>query len=124
MQLRDASIIVLEEGEKILGQVMLIARRQCADDTEVHRRVARLLRIVEHHEDVAGMHVGVKEIVPKRLREKNLHAVLGQALDVSAAPLQLLDVIDEHTLNALHHHHVVARVIPINLGHVQAAVSR
>ncbi len=58
------------------------------------------------------MHVGVEEIVTERLREKDLHAVLGQALDVRAAPLQLRDVVDQHAVHALHHHHVLARSSP------------
>ena len=48
-------------------------------------RVARILRIVELHENVPGMHVRVEEVVPEHLREKNLHAVLGEPRDIRAA---------------------------------------
>ena len=34
--------------------------------------------IVDEHEDVAGVHVGVEEVVPEHLREEDLHAVLGE----------------------------------------------
>ena len=66
-----------------------------------------------------GMHVGVEEIVAERLREEDLDAVLGQALDVRAAALQLRHVRDQHAAHALHHHHVLAAVVPVHLRHVQ-----
>ncbi len=39
------------------------------------RSVTRMLGIIQQHEDVAGMHVRVKEVVPERLREEDLDAV-------------------------------------------------
>ena len=33
--------------------------------------------------------------------------------------LQLGDVADQHAVDALHHHHVAAAVVPVHLGHVQ-----
>jgi hypothetical protein len=35
VQLRDASVIALEEREEVLGQVVLVARIERADDAEV-----------------------------------------------------------------------------------------
>ena len=75
MQGRDAGVVTVEKRHEIFGQIMLVARLQSADDAEIHRRVARVLRIVDLHEDIAGVHVGVKKIVAEHLREKNLHAV-------------------------------------------------
>ncbi len=62
---------------------MLIAGRQRADDAEIDRGVLRLLGIVQQHEDVARMHVGVEEVVAERLREKDLHAVLRPGAECS-----------------------------------------
>ena len=78
------------------------------DDPEVDRRVARVLRILEADEDVPGVHVGVEEVVAEHLREEDLHAVLGQPLDVRATTPELRDFADQHAVDALHHHHVAA----------------
>ena len=72
VQLRDAPVVAVEHREEILRQIVLVARIERADDAEVDRRVARLLRIVDQHEDVAGMHVGVEEVVAEHLREEDL----------------------------------------------------
>ena len=85
MQPRDAVVVALEESEEVLGQVVLVARIERADDAEIDGRVARMLRVVEQHEDVAGVHVGMKEVVAEHLREEDLDAVLGEPLDVGAA---------------------------------------
>ena len=90
MQPCDAVVIAIEEGEEVLGEVVLVARVERADDAEIDGRVARMLRIVEQHEDVAGVHVGMEEVVPEHLREEDLDAVLGEPLDVGAAAAELV----------------------------------
>ena len=73
---------------------MLIARVERADDAEVHGDVLRLLGVRHVDEDVAGVHVGVKEVVAEHLREEDLDAVLGEPLDVVCRRLQLVDFVD------------------------------
>ena len=70
-------------------------------------------------EDVAGVHVGVKEVVAEHLREEDLDAVLREPLDVRAGAAQRLDVVDLDAEDALHRQHVRAAKIPMDLGHVQ-----
>ena len=72
------AVVAVEEREEVLGEVVLVARLERADDAEIDGRVARVLRVVDLHEDVAGVHVGVEEIVPEHLREEDLDAVLGE----------------------------------------------
>ena len=55
----------------------------------------------------------------EHLREEDLHAVLGEPLDVRAATPELGDLADQHAVDALHHHHVAAAQVPVHLGHVQ-----
>ena len=86
VQLGHAPVVAVEEGQQVLGQVVLVARVERADDAEVHRDIARVRRVVDHHEDVAGVHVGVEEVVAEHLGEEDLHAVLRQQLHVHAAP--------------------------------------
>ncbi len=124
MQLRDAAIVAVEEGHEIFRQIMLIARLQGADDAEIHGGIARISRIIDLHEDIAGVHVGMKEIMAEHLREKDLDAVLGQLGDVRAARPQLLDTADDDAVNALHDHDVLAAVVPVNLRARRAAANR
>ncbi len=92
VQLRHAAVVAVEHGEEILREVVLVARVERTDDAEVDRGVARPRRIVDQHEDVAGMHVGVEEVVAEHLGEEDAHAVLGQQLDVGAGAAQPLHV--------------------------------
>ena len=119
----DAPVIAIEHREEILGEVVLVARIERADDAEVDRRIARIGRIVDEHEDVAGVHVGVEEVVAEHLREEDLHAVLGELADVRAGRAQPRHVADGHAVDALHHHHVHAAVVPVHLGDVEQVAS-
>ena len=87
VQQRDAPVVAIEHRQEILGQVVLIAGIERADDAEVDRGVARPARIVDQHEDVARVHVGVEEIVAEHLGEEDAHAVLGELADVGAGGL-------------------------------------
>ena len=75
-------------------------------------------RIVDQHEDVAGVHVGVEEIVLEHLREEDLDAVLGEPLDVGAGFAQPLQVRDRHAADALHDHHLGPAEVPVHRGHI------
>ena len=56
--------------------------------------------------------------------KKIVHAVLREPLDVGAAAAQLGDVADRHAVDALHHHHVRAAVVPVHDRARRAARSR
>ena len=75
MQLGDPAIITVEERHKVAREVFQITRLEAANDAEVDRGVARIGRIFRQDEDIARVHVGVKEIVMEHLREKDLHAM-------------------------------------------------
>ena len=61
----------------------------------------------------------MKEIVLEHLPEEDLHAALGQALEVHPGGVHGGDVVDADAADALHHHHVRAHVVPVHLRHVQ-----
>src|SRR6188474_1205437 len=112
MQHRYLAVVALEEGEEIAGEVKLVTRVERADDTEVDGGVARVLRVADVDEDVAGMHVGVEEIVPEHLREEDLDAVLGELRDVRAQLAQARDFRDLDAADALHDHDVLPAQVP------------
>ncbi len=115
VQLRDASIVVIEERREVGRQIVLIARFERADDAEIDGRIAWVLGIIEQHEDVAWVHVGMEEVVAECLRKEDLDTVLREPLNIGAATLQLLDIVDEHAMHALHHHDILAAKVPIDL---------
>ncbi len=75
--------------------------------------------IVDEHEDVAGVHVGMKEVVPEHLREKDLHAVFGKPADVGAGFAQARHVGDLHAADPLHDHDRGPAEVPMHRRHVQ-----
>src|SRR4051794_20152670 len=102
VQLCDAAIVAVEECDEVLGQIVLIARIQATHNAEVHGRIARMLRVIEQYKNIAGMHVCMKEVVPKGLREKDFNTILGEPLNVRAASLQFGDIVHEHAAHTLH----------------------
>ena len=84
MRLGDALVVALEEGEEVLREVVLVAVGERAHDAEVERDVAA----VGGDEDVARVHVGVKEAVAEHLAEEDLDPGAGELRDVDALRAQ------------------------------------
>ena len=78
----------------------------------------RLRRVVDQHEDVSRVHVGVEEVVLEHLREEDLHAVLGQPPDVGAGLAQPRHVGDLHAADAFQHHDLGTAEVPVHGGHI------
>ena len=123
-KLRDAPVVAVEEREEVLGEIVLVALVERADDAEVDGGVLRLLRVGDVDEDVAGVHVGMKEIVAKHLREEDLDAVLREPLDVGARGAQRLHVVDGMPTMRSIAITFGRQIVPIDLGHVQQRRAR
>ena len=81
---RDAAVVAPKERQEILREIALVLLGQRAHDAEVQRDVLAAVRRVDGDENVARVHVGVKEAVAKHLGEKDLDAGARQPLDVDA----------------------------------------
>ena len=114
-----AVVVAVEKREEIFGEVALVFGTQRADDAEIDGRVLGPFGIVVQDENIAGVHVGVEEVVPEYLREKDLDAVFGEHLDVGAIRAQRIHVADRRAEDAFLHQHFGAAVIPVDLGYVQ-----
>ena len=125
VQHRDPAVVALEEGEEIPGEIELVARVERADDAEIDGRVARIRRVADVHEDVAGMHVGVEEVVAEHLGEEDLSRRSRRACGMSV-PSSRSRATSEiwHAVNALHHHDVAPAEVPVHLRHVQHRANR
>ena len=119
MQARHLAVVAVEEGEQIAGQVVLVAIGELADDGAIECDVARALGVGHIHEDVAGMHVGVKEVVDEHLVEEGLHPAPGQDFEIDALRIEPVEVAHGHAVDALQHQHVGAGELVVDLGDVE-----
>ncbi|MNQ73006.1 hypothetical protein D3C85_877250 [compost metagenome] len=119
MQLGHLAVIPVEEGEEVLRQVALVFPVEGADYAAVDADPEWIVGVLIGDEDVAGMHVGVEEAVAEHLGEEHLHPALGQQLHVGTVGLQRRDVGDRNAVDALHHQHLLAAVIRVDLGHIE-----
>ena len=71
MQRGDAMIVALEKGEKILRQIVFVEVGQGSHDAEIERDIAPEMRGIQAHENIAGVHIGMKKAISKYLRKKN-----------------------------------------------------
>jgi hypothetical protein len=64
------------------------------------------------------MHIGMEKIVMEHLRKKYFHAAFRQPFHVRFLRMEFVDISDWNSINALHHHDIVARVLPENFRHI------
>ena len=123
MQLGNAPVVTLEDGHEVFGQVVLILRRELADDAEVQRDDARvgLARRVTVHPDVAGVGIGVEEVVAEHLGVEQAHGVGSQRAAVDSGGIQGGDVIGRNAVHALQGQCAFAAVVPQHFGDIQLA---
>ena len=119
MHFGDPLVVAVEEGEKILRQIILVDIRQGADDAEIERDVAALAFAFGDDKDVAGMHVGVEEAVAEDLGEKDLDTGAGQARNVHAFFTQRVDLRNHRAVHAFHDHHAGGAPVPVHFGQDQ-----
>ena len=118
VELGHLAVVAPENAQQVAGQVVLVRVAEAADDGAIHRDISRVRRVGGIHEDIARVHVGVEEAVAEHLGKKDLHAALGQQLEVGAPGLQLFHVGDRDTGDAFHDEYVATGVVPVHLGHI------
>ena len=119
MQHRDFVIVLAEEREQVPRQVVLVFPGQAADDAAVDGDVTGFGGVVPRDEDIAGMHVGMEEIVAEDLGEEYLHTTLGQLLEIGALGAQGIDIRHRNAVDALLDHDLTMGQRPVNGGHVE-----
>ncbi len=109
MQLGDALVIAVEKGNEILREVILVGAGKRPHDAEIQRNITS----VECHQDIARMHVGMKETVAEHLRIKDLDPVRGKLGQIDPRLAQRADLADRDAVHALHHHHLGGTPVPV-----------
>src|SRR5205823_9783320 len=69
MRSGHAMVIAAKKCEKVLRQIAFVALGQRPHDAEIERDIFAVVRRIDRDEDVAGVHVGMKETVAKYLRK-------------------------------------------------------
>ena len=115
MQFGDPAIVSLEKRHEIFHQITLIDGAQGPHDSEIHGDIASLGR----YEDIAGMHVRMKETVTENLGKEDPPPPLCERLEIDALTLELRHIADGDTIDTLHDHHLAATKRPIDLGHIK-----
>ena len=119
VQLGDAAVVAVEDRHEVLGEPVLVVARELAHDAEIQRDEARIGLAFRIHPDVAGVRIGVEEVVAEHLLVEHAHALGGERLAVDAGRVQRGDVVRRDAAHALHRHRALRRVRPDHFRHVQ-----
>ena len=119
MGLGHGMVIAVEERQKIFRKVAFIRLFKVADDSEIYCYVTT----VGFHHNVAGVHIGVEEIVVKDLLEKYLHPTGGEFFQINPRSGQGVDIVHRQTADPLHHQHINTGVVPVNFGNIEIVVA-
>src|SRR3546814_6921270 len=102
MKLRNTMVITPKKGQEILGKIVFVELRQRTYDAEVKRNVTPQGFRPVGHENVSGMHVGMKKAVAKDLRKENLDACSAQLAGIDTGRFQSFGLADRDAAHALH----------------------
>jgi hypothetical protein len=98
---------------------MLVGFVERADDTEIQRNVAAFVFRIGGNQDIAGVHIGMKEPIAKHLSEKNLHAGARQSRNIHLRCAQCFDLRNRRAAHPLHDHDILRAPRPMHFGHQQ-----
>ena len=119
VQFGDALVVLPEQGEEILRQPVLVLLGQGAHDAEIERDEARVVAPRGIHPDVAGVRVGVEEVVAEDLCVEQLHALLGELHAIDAGRIEGGEIVDRNAAHALEGEDAGGGVRPDDFGHVE-----
>ena len=71
MDLGDASVVALEESQKVLRQIILVHFVERSDNAKIERDITAVLR----HENVPRVHIRMEKAIAEDLGEENLDAL-------------------------------------------------
>ena len=111
MHLRDTMEIALDEAVEDLGEKPAFLEPDPAGYAEVDGNDVAVV----DHEQVARMHVGVKETVPHRMTQEVLDDLFGKFLEIVAGGAQRIDVVHLDAVDPLHRKDVATGALPIDL---------
>ena len=112
VQFGNALVVLAEQGEKIFREPILIALGQGAHDAEVQRNETRVVHLRRIHPDVAGVRIGMKEVVTENLGVEQLHALLGQAHAIDTGSVERGKIVHRDAVHARQGEYLGGRMRP------------
>ncbi len=119
MRHRHTLVVALEEGEKILREIVLVDVGERTDNPEIECDVLAVMHFVTGDKNIAGVHVGMEEAVAENLREEDLDPGARQCRQIDPGGGQRCGLADRNAVHAFHDHHCRRAVIPIHAWHQQ-----
>ena len=113
MNLGDAAVIARGQAIEDFGEPVARLPVDPPHDPEIDRRD----RPVGLHEQIALVHVGVKEALGDRLAQEGVDEVRRQGLHVVPRGDQLVAVRNLDALNPIERHHAIRGAVPVDRGH-------
>ena len=118
MHLGDAAIVAGDEAQQDFGEEAPLLQAEPAHDAEIDRD--QPAGIVE--EQIAGMHVGMKEAVAQRVAQEALDHL---AAEIGQIDLRLLEprmVAQRDAVDPFHRQHIVRGAVPVDRGHAKVRI--
>src|SRR5258707_4312981 len=103
MHLGDAAIIARDEAQENFGEEAPLFHAEPAHDAEIDRHQPPGL--VE--EQIAGMHVGMKETIAQRMAQETLDYLAPEFAQVDLRPRQPRMVAQRNAVDPFHRQHVM-----------------
>ena len=113
MNLGHTAIVGLEETQQYIGQIVAGVAVEPSHDAEIDRDQHAVLT----HEQVARVHVGVKETVLEHLAEKGRRGSANDALQVMLRCHERVDVIHRDAGDPLGRQDASTGALPVDPGH-------
>ena len=120
MHLRHAQVVAGDEAVENFGEETPLLQSKPAHDAEIDRHEAALAVA----EQVALMHVGVKEAVAHGVAQKRLDDDAPEVREVGAGLLQTVDIGQRNPVDPFERQHVLGGAVPIDAWHAEFRVAR
>ena len=118
MNLGSADVISRDEAVEDLGEEAALLRRQPPHDAEVDRNDAAFWV----DEQIAGMHVGVKEAVAQRMTQEGLHQRASERRQVEAACFERLAIGERRAVDPFERQHRARSALPVDRRHAKVRI--
>ncbi len=112
MHFGDTAVIAIEEAQQHLAQEAPGLFVDAAGDAEIDGDQLT----VGPHEQIAGMHVGVKEAVAEHHIEKGVRRLLDDGEQIMPGRFQGVDLVDGNSMDPFQRQHPPGRPLPVDGG--------
>src|SRR5215475_13908617 len=118
MHFRGPEIVAGDEAEQYLGEESSFSRAQSSHDAKVDRYQAS----VGVDEQIAGVHVGMKKAITKRVAQEGLDQGAAEPWEIQVPRRQRRTVAEWRAVDPLHRQHIARRIVPFHPRHAEIRI--